>query len=143
MAYDKNKNKRHDQLHSIKISAGRSKTYFFDLHKNRENGVYLIINESTRKQNGEGYERHKLFVYNEDMLRFKEGLDGIINHITANGLADLHAAPVSNQTDDDFEDMHTDKDETDYRVTVSEPAAIHIIGEEPPAAKDAGESDTW
>ena len=144
MAYDKNKSKRHDQLHSIRVTAGRSKTYFFDLHKNRENGLYLIINESTRRQNGDGYERHKIFVYKEDLLRFKEGIDGIVNHIIANGLEDLNAAqPPRKQAEEDFDDMHTDKEETDYRDTVSEPGAIHKMDEASPNDQDTGTSDTW
>lgn len=145
MAYDKNNNRRQDLIHSIKISAGHAKTYFFDLRKNRDNEVYLIINESTRKQDGEGYDRHKLFVYKEDILRFKEGLDGIINHITSQGLADLSATSnfKSRKPDNDLEDMHTDKDDTDYRATVSEPAAIHKIDEEPQMPQDGGESDKW
>ncbi len=145
MAYDKNTNTRQDIVHSIKVHADRSKTYFFDLRKNRDQELYLVINESTRRPNGDGYDRHKLLVFQNDLLKFKDGLDGIIKHITANGLATLQTGS-SNRNDfkqDEENNMHTGKENTDYRNTISEPSAIHDMDGESPSNHQNEASDIW
>lgn len=145
MAYDKNTNTRQDIVHSIKVHADRSRTYFFDLRKNRDQELYLVINESTRRPNGDGYDRHKLLVFQNDLMKFKEGLDGIIKHITANGLANLQASlSYKNDTQQDVDnDMHTGKENTDYRDTITEPAAMHEMDGKPPATDENEVSDNW
>ena len=41
----------------------------------------MTITESTKKFNGDGYERHKVFIYKEDFNRFMQGLNDAVNHV--------------------------------------------------------------
>lgn len=68
-------------MYSKKVRAGKRRTYFFDVRKTKGDDYYLTLTESTRKFNGEGYERHKLFLYKEDFNRFLDSLEDVINHV--------------------------------------------------------------
>lgn len=63
------------------MRAGKRRTYFFDVRKTKGDDYYLTLTESTRKFNGEGYERHKLFLYKEDFNRFIDNLQDVIDHV--------------------------------------------------------------
>ena len=63
------------------MRAGKRRTYFFDVRKTKGEDYYLTLTESTRKFNGEGYERHKLFLYKEDFNRFVDHLQDVIDHV--------------------------------------------------------------
>ncbi len=73
--------KRNDSVFSRKIRAGRRRTYFFDVRTTRANDYYLTITESKKRFDGEGYERHKLFIYKEDFNKFIEELGQVVDHI--------------------------------------------------------------
>jgi hypothetical protein len=68
-------------VYSKKVRAGKRRTYFFDVRRTKGDDFYLTLTESTKKFNGEGYERHKIFLYKEDFNRFLAGLEEAINHI--------------------------------------------------------------
>ena len=70
-----------ESVFSRKVRAGRRRTYFFDVRQTKGDDYYLTLTESTRKFNGEGYERHKIFLYKEDFNRFVENLQEVIDHI--------------------------------------------------------------
>lgn len=79
---DKDKRGRnYDSVFSNKVKAGKRRTYFFDVRKTRGEDYYITITESTMKFNGNGYERHKIFLYKEDFNRFATSLQETINHI--------------------------------------------------------------
>ena len=79
---DSEKNFRNnDSVFSKKVKAGKRRTYFFDVRETRGNDFYLTLTESTRRFNGDGYDRHKIFLYKEDFNRFIAGLEDAINHI--------------------------------------------------------------
>ncbi len=73
--------KRNDSVFSRKIRAGRRRTYFFDVRTTRANDYYLTITESKKRFDGEGYERHKLFIYKEDFNKFIDELGQVVDHI--------------------------------------------------------------
>lgn len=73
--------KRFESVYSNKVKAGKRRTYFFDVRKTKGEDYYLTLTESTRKFNGDGYERHKIFLYKEDFNRFLEGLQDAIDHV--------------------------------------------------------------
>lgn len=73
--------KRNDSVFSRKIRAGRRRTYFFDVRTTRGNDYYLTITESKKRFDGNGYERHKLFIYKEDFNKFIEELGMAVDHI--------------------------------------------------------------
>lgn len=70
-----------DSVYSNKIKAGKRRTYFFDVRKTKGDDFYITLTESTKRFNGNGYERHKIFLYKEDFNRFISGLEEVINKV--------------------------------------------------------------
>ena len=62
-------------------SAGKRRTYFFDVRRTKGDDFYLTLTESTKRFNGEGYERHKIFLYKEDFNRFIDSLEEAISYV--------------------------------------------------------------
>lgn len=70
-----------ESVYSKKVRAGKRRTYFFDVRRTKGDDFYLTLTESTRRFNGDGYERHKIFLYKEDFNRFLEGLQDVVDHV--------------------------------------------------------------
>jgi hypothetical protein len=73
--------RRFESVYSRKVRAGRRRTYFFDVRRTKGDDYYLTLTESTKRFNGEGYERHKIFLYKEDFNRFLSSLEDVVNHV--------------------------------------------------------------
>ena len=73
--------RRFESVYSKKVRAGKRRTYFFDVRKTKGEDFYLTLTESTKKFQGNGYERHKIFLYKEDFNRFEETLKETLDHI--------------------------------------------------------------
>ena len=73
--------KKFEPIYSSKVRAGKRRTYFFDVRETKGGDYFVTLTESTRKFEGEGYERHKIFLYKEDFNRFLQELEGTINHV--------------------------------------------------------------
>jgi hypothetical protein len=73
--------KRFESVYSTKVRAGRRRTYFFDVRKTKGDDFYVTLTESTKRFDGEGYDRHKIFLYKEDFNRFLSHLEDVINHV--------------------------------------------------------------
>lgn len=80
MAYENN-DKRPDSVHSIRVKAGKRRTYFFDVRETRGNDFYVTITESRKRFDSDGYDRHKIFLYKEDFNKFIKGLNETIDHV--------------------------------------------------------------
>ena len=74
-------NRREDIVFSKKFKAGRRRTYFFDIRETRGGDKYATITESKRRDNGDGFDRHKLFIYKEDLTRFRDNLSALIEEM--------------------------------------------------------------
>lgn len=83
-----NDHKKFESVFSHKVRAGKRRTYFFDVKKTKGDDFYITLTESTRRFNGDGYERHKIFLYKEDFNRFMEGLEETVNYIKSELLPD-------------------------------------------------------
>ena len=73
-----------DDVYSKPVKAGK-RTYFFDVKATKGNDLYLTITESKRKVEGDGsfsYDKHKIFLYKEDLEKFRDGLDEVISYIS-------------------------------------------------------------
>lgn len=81
MDKDQNFKKGQEIQYSHKVNAGKRRTYFFDVRETKGGDFYITLTESTRRFDGNGFERHKLFLYKEDFNRFQLGLEDVINHI--------------------------------------------------------------
>ena len=67
---------------SRKQRAGRRRTYFFDLRRTRADDYYLVLTESTRHFGRDGgMERHKIFIYKEDINRFLDNLQDTVDYL--------------------------------------------------------------
>lgn len=80
MDNDRNQ-RRFESVYSKKVRAGKRRTYFFDVRRTKGDDFYLTLTESTKKFNGEGYERHKIFLYKEDFNRFLSNLEDVVDHV--------------------------------------------------------------
>ena len=81
--------KRFESVYSKKVRAGKRRTYFFDVRRTKGDDFYLTLTESTKRFNGDGYERHKIFLYKEDFNRFVNGLQDAIDHVKENLMPDF------------------------------------------------------
>ena len=87
---------RREDIFSKSVRAGK-RTYFFDVKATKSNQYYLTITESKRRFNAEQgkfyYEKHKIFLYQEDFDKFSEGLKSAIQYI------ETEQPPVLEDTD--------------------------------------------
>lgn len=75
-----------EQILTKAVKAGR-RTYFFDVRATRANDYFLTITESRKKNNADGsvtFDRHKIFLYKEDFVKFSDGLSEVIEFIRKN-----------------------------------------------------------
>lgn len=70
-----------ESVFSKKVRAGRRRTYFMDVRQTRGNDYFITITESTRREDGFGYKRHKIFLYKEDFNRFLSTLNEVVEHV--------------------------------------------------------------
>ena len=88
MAYENN-DKRMESVYSKRIRAGKRRTYFFDVRATRSNDYYLTITESRKKFEGEGYDRHKIFLYKEDFNKFIKALGEAVDYVKTDLMPDF------------------------------------------------------
>ena len=82
-------NKRFESIYSSKVKAGKRRTYFFDVRKTKGEDFYITITESTKRFQGDGYERHKIFLYKEDFNRFMGSLNDVVDHVKTELMPDF------------------------------------------------------
>jgi hypothetical protein len=88
VAYENN-DKRMESIYSKRIRAGKRRTYFFDVRSTRGNDYYLTITESRKRFTGEGYDRHKIFLYKEDFNKFIKGLSEAVDYVKTELMPDF------------------------------------------------------
>ena len=78
-----------DIVYSQAVKAGK-RIYYLDVKRNRRGELFLSITESKKIATGEGpdapftFEKHKIFLYQEDFSRFIGGLSKAISYIHEN-----------------------------------------------------------
>ena len=100
---------RHDQeeIYSQRINAGK-RTYFFDVKATRGQDYYLTITESKRRQNGDdsvSYEKHKIFLYKEDFMKFVDALQDAADYVREELLSPEEVAELDRPRDYDDRDQ--------------------------------------
>ena len=81
--------KEKDIVYSQAIKAGK-RIYYLDVKRNKRDELFLSITESKKKVTGEGldapytFEKHKIFLYQEDFSKFIGGLSKAIGYIHEN-----------------------------------------------------------
>jgi hypothetical protein len=99
-----NTQRSRNDVFSKKLKAGKRRTYFFDVRTTRNNDYFLTITESKKNGDDEQYERHKLFVYKEDLLKFAQALQDTIDHIRTELLPDYDFEAFSDVNEPEAED---------------------------------------
>lgn len=112
-SYSREGRERSDQdVYSKQVKAGK-RSYFFDVKATRgSNDFYLTITESKRRVERDGsfsYDKHKIFLYKEDFVKFAEGLEDAVQYVKHDC---LHDAPIEERK---FEPREYDPQQRDSR----------------------------
>lgn len=98
-----------EEIYSKVMRAGR-RTYFFDVRETKAGDYYLTITESKKFTNDDGsfhYKKHKIYLYKEDFVEFKEHLVDMIDYvIDAKGdevISERHQKDYSTEDSDEHE----------------------------------------
>lgn len=81
--------KRFESVYSSKIKAGKRRTYFFDVRETKGGDYFISLTESTKRFSGDGYDRHKIFIYKEDFNRFLRTLSETVDHVKTELMPDF------------------------------------------------------
>lgn len=116
------KNFEQNSVYSKRVKAGKRRTYFFDVRTTKSNDYYITITESKKKFNGDGYDRHKIFIYKEDFKKFLESMQETVEHVKTELLPDFDFDAVY-----DYESQHEQNDETPSTEERSTTSAISNV----------------
>ena len=99
-----NLNKRED-VFSIPVKAGK-RTYFFDVKSTRDKELYITITESKKRFDNVlakfVYDKHKLFLYQEDFEKFQNGLQDAFSFIETGKEPPERVNQVANKLNNDI-----------------------------------------
>ena len=107
--------KEHDIIYSRVIKAGK-RIYYLDVKLNRREEMFLSITESTKKIVGTQddpqvtFEKHKIFLYNEDFDKFMEGLNEVMDFIRNGRELNAETDETNDEVSDDQESVTTDEE---------------------------------
>jgi hypothetical protein len=59
---------RQESTFTKKVNGGKKRSYFIDIKQTRSEDYYIVLTENSKKETG--VERHKIFIYKEDINRF-------------------------------------------------------------------------
>ncbi len=97
-------------VYSHKVRAGKRRTYFFDVRATKYDDFYIIITESKKRFDQDGYERHKIFLYKEDFNKFMEGLSQVVNHVKTELMPDFDFDAFNGDQDEYSESKNSNSD---------------------------------
>ncbi len=79
-----------ENIFGKKVRAGKRRTYFFDVVSTKNMDYYLVITESKKRLDGNGFERHKIYLYKEDFNKFLKGLNETVDYIKTELMPDFN-----------------------------------------------------
>jgi len=101
----------HKEIFSKIQRAGR-RTYFFDVRETKAEDYYLTITESKKFTNEDGtfhFKKHKIYLYKEDFIEFKENFDKITDFI----ISEKGAEVISDRHQKNFESPNKNNQSND------------------------------
>ncbi len=132
-----------DSVFSIRIKAGKRRTYFFDIKSTKANDFFLTITESRRRFNEEGYDRHKIFLYKEDFNKFLKGLTEAVDYVKTDLMPDFdfdafnHEYPEHEEGENAHAPVFSVNGQDSAQVKIIEiPEEIFPVDETLPVAKE-------
>ncbi len=135
------KSRKFESVYSHKMRAGKRRTYFFDVRKTKGEDFYITLTESTRRFNGDGYERHKIFLYKEDFNRFLEGLQETIDHVK-NELMPEYDYDEYTRKNAEWEERRKEELDEDGQLPIEEETA-DAVEEDSEDVSHSEEDMTW
>ena len=126
MAYENNDRKL-DSVYSKRIKAGKRRTYFFDVRETKGSDYYITITESRKRAEGEGYDRHKIFLYKEDFNKFQKGLDEAVGYVKTDLMPDFDFDAFNHEYNEEGQEQPEA-----YGTNAFTPAETNKTGEETP-----------
>jgi hypothetical protein len=75
-----------EEIFSKVLRAGR-RTYFFDVRSTKADDYYITITESKKFTEEDGsfhFKKHKIYLYKEDFVAFRDILDEMTNYVLSN-----------------------------------------------------------
>ena len=120
MAYENN-DKKMESVYSIRVKAGKRRTYFFDVRETRGNDFYVTITESRKRFDSDGYDRHKIFLYKEDFNKFLKGLNETVDHVKTELMPDFDFDAFNHDTPYEGDESHAS--DAGAEKTVEAPSA--------------------
>lgn len=119
---DDSEGREKEIAYSRSVKAGK-RIYYLDVKRSRNDDLYLSLTESKKKVSGNpenpdvSYEKHKIFLYKEDLSKFTEALIDVIRYMQDNAsenedkTVDNSLTEVLNNTiDDDSSDLIDDSE---------------------------------
>ena len=95
-----NTDKFRDDVFSRVVKAGK-RTYFFDVKATRNDQLFLIVTESKKnfdpQTNQYSYQKHKIFIFHEDLDKFRNALLEVVEYVNLQ-----RPAPLPNTTEESF-----------------------------------------
>ena len=115
-----------ENIFGKKVRAGKRRTYFFDVVSTKNMDYYLVITESKKRLDGNGFERHKIYLYKEDFNKFLKGLNETVDYIKTELMPDFNFESF------DYDDEVVVASDV-VNETTEEPIAptIQVVVEEP------------
>ena len=70
-----------EAVYTKSVRAGR-RDYHFDIKSTSNGDYYIVLTECTKKPDGDRFvlEKHKIFLYKEDINKFSKAFRGTIDH---------------------------------------------------------------
>jgi hypothetical protein len=112
--------------YSRTVKAGK-RIYYLDVKRSRNEDLYLSLTESKKKVSGNPenpditYEKHKIFLYKEDLSKFTEALVDVIRYMQNNGISNEKEESKENDLTDQL-DVKVIDDDFSVDLDNSEPA---------------------
>ena len=98
-----------EEIFSKVLRAGR-RTYFFDVRATKADDYYITITESKKFTEEDGsfhFKKHKIYLYKEDFVAFREILDEMTNYVLSNKGEEV----ISERHQKDFRKLFGEKDD--------------------------------
>ena len=124
-----NNDKRLESLYSIRIRAGKRRTYFLDVRATRANDYYLTITESRKRFNDNGYDRHKVFLYKEDFNKFIKALNEAVDYVKTELMPDFDFDAFNHDENQEGDENHTPQHMVINSVETDENGTIEKVVE--------------
>ncbi len=115
---DSRDSKKNESVFTRKFRAGKRRTYFFDVRQTKSEDYFLMLTESSRRQDG-SYDRQKIVLFKEDLTRFAGMLEETLHFIKNDLLPDY-----------DFEEFERKNVESDDEIVENAPEPEKIERQE-------------